>query len=46
MSAGTILILAGLAGLAISLIAVPIAVVVLRKKGRKIAESIRAEYEL
>lgn len=46
MSAGTILIFVGLAGLVISLIAVPIAVAVLRKKGRKIAESIRSEYEL
>ena len=46
MSTGTVLILAGLAGLAISLIAIPIAVIVLRKKGQRSAESIRSEYEL
>lgn len=46
MSTGIVLILAGLAGLAISLIAIPITVIVLRKKGQRIAESIRSEYEL
>ena len=46
MAVGDILILAGLAGLAVALIAAPIAAVVLRKKGRAIAESIRREYEL
>lgn len=46
MSTGTVLILAGLAGLAVSLIAIPITVIVLRKKRQRIAESIRSEYEL
>ena len=45
MSPGTILMIAGGAGLAVALVAIPIAIAVLRRQGKVIAERIRREYE-
>lgn len=42
---GDILILAGIAGLALAVIAAPVAVVVLRRQARKLSEQIQREYE-
>ena len=45
MSVGTILVIAGIAGLVLAVLAIPIAVAVLRRQGKAIAERIRREYE-
>ena len=42
---GEILIVAGVAGVALTVIAIPVAVVVLRRQLRKLSERIRQEYE-
>ena len=42
---GNILIIAGFAGLAVTAIAIPAAMVVLRRQLKKINEQIRREYE-
>ena len=45
MGVGTILVIAGIAGLVLAVLAIPIAVAVLRRQGKAIAERIRREYE-
>ena len=45
LTTGSILILAGLAGFAISAVAIPITIAVLHHQAKKISESIRSEYE-
>ena len=46
LTTGTILILAGAAGLVIAAVAIPITIAVLHRQAKKIAQSIRSEYEL
>ena len=46
LTTGTILLLAGLGGLAVAALAIPITIAVLRRQAKKIANSIREEYEL
>lgn len=46
MSIGDILVYAGLGGLALSAILIPVSIIVLHRKERKITRSVREEYEI
>ena len=46
MTTSRILLLAGIAGLVLAAIAIPVAAVVLHRQGRAIAQSVHEEYEI